>query len=152
MKGSSKRKFEVVEVGRVENDFLEEVPDDYHNKTSKMIVHDEFTDSLLGLEENSHIAVLCWLDRSDRKIQRVHPMADKSNPLTGVFSTRSPVRPNPISYTVCELLERDENVLHVNGLDMLNGTPVIDIKSYTTKYNIKFPRFPDWVPERDRNE
>ncbi|MFW6038331.1 MAG: tRNA (N6-threonylcarbamoyladenosine(37)-N6)-methyltransferase TrmO [Candidatus Saliniplasma sp.] len=152
MKESSKRKFEVVEVGKVENDFLEEVPDDYHDKTSKIIVRDEFTDSLLGIEENSHISVLCWLDRSDRSIQRVHPMADKSNPLTGVFSTRSPVRPNPISYTVCELIERVKNVLHVKGLDMLDATPVIDIKSYTTKYNIESPCFPDWVPERDRSE
>lgn len=152
MKESSKRKFEVVEVGKVENDFLEEVPDDYHDKTSKIIIGDEFTDSLLGIEENSHISVLCWLDRSDRSIQRVHPMADKSNPLTGVFSTRSPVRPNPISYTVCELIERVKNVLHVKGLDMLDATPVIDIKSYTTKYNIESPCFPDWVPERDRSE
>ncbi len=149
MKGSSKRKFEVIEVGWVENDFLEEVPDDYNDKTSKIIVCYEFAESLLGLEDNSHIAILCWLDRSDRTIQRVHPMADKSNPLTGVFGTRSPVRPNPISYTVCELLERDENVLQVKGLDMLNDTPVIDIKAYTTKYRIESPRFPEWVPERD---
>ncbi|MFW6142235.1 MAG: tRNA (N6-threonylcarbamoyladenosine(37)-N6)-methyltransferase TrmO [Candidatus Saliniplasma sp.] len=148
----SKRKFEVVEVGKVENDFLEEVPDDYHDRISKIIVRKDFTDSLLGIEENSHISVLCWLDKSDRSIQKVHPMADKSNPLTGVFSTRSPVRPNPISYTVCELLERDENVLQVKGLDMLDGTPVIDIKSYTIKYDIESPRFPDWAPERDRSE
>ena len=73
-------------------------------------------------------------------------MADDSNPLTGVFATRAPVRPNPISCTVCELVDRKENILRVKGLDALNETPVIDIKSYK-RYEIDEPEFPDWAPE-----
>ncbi|MEF8831900.1 MAG: tRNA (N6-threonylcarbamoyladenosine(37)-N6)-methyltransferase TrmO [Candidatus Thermoplasmatota archaeon] len=138
--------FELIEIGRVKNDYSEEIPEDYQENTSKVKIHRKYEDALLGIEENSHISVMCWFDRSDRDIKRVHPMADDSNPLTGVFATRAPVRPNPISYTVCELMDREENTLRVKGLDALNGTPVIDIKSYK-RYEIEEPKYPDWAPE-----
>jgi len=139
-------KFELIEIGRVKNDHLEQIPDDYREEISKVKIHKKYEDALLGIEENSHISVMCWFDRSDRDIQRVHPMADDSNPLTGVFATRAPVRPNPISYTVCELVDREGNNLWVKGLDALNETPVIDIKSYK-RYEIEDPKFPNWAPE-----
>lgn len=135
-----------MEIGRVKNDYLEEIPDDYKENLSKIEVYERYEDALLGIEKNSHISVLCWFDRSAKDIQRVHPMADESNPLTGVFATRAPVRPNPISYTVCELVNREGNTLQVKGLDALNETPVIDIKSYK-RYEIEELEFPDWVPE-----
>ncbi|MFW5945774.1 MAG: tRNA (N6-threonylcarbamoyladenosine(37)-N6)-methyltransferase TrmO [Candidatus Natronoplasma sp.] len=140
------KKFELIEIGRVKNDFLGQIPDNHKDEISKIEIHRRYEDALLGIEENSHISVLCWFDRSDRDIQRVHPMADDSNPLTGVFATRAPVRPNPISYTVCELMDREENILRVKGLDALNETPVIDIKSYK-RYEIEGLEFPDWAPE-----
>lgn len=138
--------FELIEIGRVKNEYLEQIPDDYEENLSEIEVYKNYEDALLGIEENSHISVLCWFDRSDRDIQRVYPMADDSNPLTGVFATRAPVRPNPISYTVCELLSRERNILQVKGLDALNETPVIDIKSYK-RYEIDELEFPDWAPE-----
>ena len=72
--------------------------------------------------------MLFWLDRADRTILRVHPRGDTSKPKRGIFSTRSPVRPNPIA--VSELLVEDihDNILTVRGLDILDSTPVIDIK------------------------
>ncbi|MBS3781324.1 MAG: tRNA (N6-threonylcarbamoyladenosine(37)-N6)-methyltransferase TrmO [Candidatus Thermoplasmatota archaeon] len=146
MGSGKRRRFELVEIGRVKNDYLEEIPDDYKENLSKIEVYERYEDALLGIEKNSHISVLCWFDRSAKDIQRVHPMADESNPLTGVFATRAPVRPNPISYTVCELVNREGNTLQVKGLDALNETPVIDIKSYK-RYEIEELEFPDWVPE-----
>lgn len=138
--------FELIEIGKVKNDYSEEIPDDYEEDLSKIEVHKRYEDALLGIEKNSHISVMCWFDRSDREIQRVHPMGDNSNPLTGVFATRAPVRPNPIGYTVCELVNREGNTLRVKGLDALNETPVIDIKSYK-RYEIEEPQFPDWLLE-----
>ncbi len=138
--------FELIEIGKVKNDYSEEIPEDYEEKISKIEVHRRYEESLLGIEENSHISVMCWFNRSDRDIQRVHPMDDGSNPMTGVFATRAPVRPNPIGYTVCELVDREGNILQVKGLDALNETPVIDIKSYK-RYEIENPEFPDWAPE-----
>ena len=66
-----------------------------------------FKEALLGLDEFSHVQVYFWFDRNDspdkRATLRVHPRRDKANPLTGVFATRSPRRPNPIGYSVCKI-------------------------------------------------
>ena len=72
--------------------------------------------------------MLFWLDRADRSVLRIHPRGDKSKPKRGFFSTRSPLRPNPVA--VSELLVQDinKNILTVKGLDILDSTPVIDIK------------------------
>ncbi len=139
-------KLELKEVGIIRNDFVEEVPEDYKKKISFIEIFEDYIPSLKGIEKNSHISVFFWLDRSERDIQQVHPMGDRDNPLTGVFATRAPVRPNPIGETICELLERDGNKLVVKGLDALNDTPVIDIKVYK-QYDIEDPEYPDWAPE-----
>ncbi|MEF8874406.1 MAG: tRNA (N6-threonylcarbamoyladenosine(37)-N6)-methyltransferase TrmO [Candidatus Thermoplasmatota archaeon] len=143
------RTYEVKEIGTVRNDYLEEIPEDYKNRSSMIEVFEEYTPSLKGIEDNSHVAVFFWLDRSDRGVQQVHPMADEENPLTGVFATRAPVRPNPIGETICELKRREGNKLHVIGLDALDNTPVIDIKPFTDKYKVNGVKYPGWAPRRD---
>ena len=95
-------------------------------------VYTEYTEALDGIEKLTHINVLYWMHRlteNDRGKLEVHPRGDMDRPLTGVFATRSPVRPNPIGLTRVELLKREGNVLFVKGLDALDGSPVIDIKS-----------------------
>jgi len=89
----------------------------------------EFSEGLEGIRRGDTIVVLFWLDRADRTILRVHPRGDKTKPKRGIFSTRSPVRPNPIA--VSELLVEDikDNLLKVRGLDILDSTPIIDIKN-----------------------
>ncbi|MFO7990881.1 MAG: tRNA (N6-threonylcarbamoyladenosine(37)-N6)-methyltransferase TrmO [Thermoplasmata archaeon] len=149
MEGSELERYEVKPIGRAENDYENEIPDDYKDRVTKIVIYEEYGDALLGIEEHSHIVILSWFHESDRTIHRVHPMADMDNPLTGVFATRSPVRPNPIAITVCELVDMEENILHVKGLDVYNNTPIVDIKSYTTKYKIEGPKYPDWVPDRE---
>jgi tRNA-Thr(GGU) m(6)t(6)A37 methyltransferase TsaA len=73
--------------------------------------------------------VLTWLDRARRDVVRVHPRGDASRPEQGVFSTRSPDRPNPIGLHRVEVLDlEDERWLTVRGLEAIDGTPVIDIK------------------------
>ena len=92
-------------------------------------IYPQFLAGLEGINKGDTIVVLFWLDRADRTVLRVHPRGDKSRPKRGVFSTRSPVRPNPIA--VSELLVEDihDNMLTVRGLDILDSTPVIDIKN-----------------------
>lgn len=89
----------------------------------------EFHEGLQGIRKGDTIVVLFWLDRADRTTLRVHPRGDIYKPKRGVFSTRSPLRPNPIA--VSELLVEDinDNILTVRGLDILDSTPVIDIKN-----------------------
>jgi tRNA-Thr(GGU) m(6)t(6)A37 methyltransferase TsaA len=72
--------------------------------------------------------VLTWLDRARRDVLTTHPRNDLSRPLTGVFSTRSPDRPNPIGLHPVTITAIDGNRLRVRGLEAIDGTPVIDIK------------------------
>jgi tRNA (adenine37-N6)-methyltransferase len=93
-----------------------------------------FREALLGMEGFSHIIVLYWFDRNDtpekRDTLRVHPRADKNNPLTGVFATRSPRRPNLIGLSVCKIKSVEQGRILVDTIDALDQTPVVDIKPY----------------------
>ena len=102
--------------------------------TAELVVDGDLDGILEGIEDFSHLLVLCWahLISPERKsITRVHPMGREDLPLLGIFSTHSPARPNPILATVVRLVERKGNVLKVEGLDAIDGTPVIDIKPFT---------------------
>ena len=88
-------------------------------------------DVVEGLEDirpGDRVIVLTWLDRARRDVLRTHPRDDLANPEVGVFSTRSPDRPNPIGLHVVEVLSRDGGQLQVRDLEALDGTPVIDLK------------------------
>ena len=76
----------------------------------------------------TEILVLTWLDRASRDVLVVHPRGDPGNPLTGVFSTRSPDRPNPIGLHRVQVLAIDGTRMRVRNLEALDGTPVLDIK------------------------
>jgi tRNA (adenine37-N6)-methyltransferase len=89
----------------------------------------QFEPGLDDIEGFSHLFVLWEFDRADGYDLVAHPPADSGRP-HGVFSTRSPRRPNPIGLTVVELLGREGASLRVRGVDMLDGTPVLDIKPY----------------------
>jgi tRNA-Thr(GGU) m(6)t(6)A37 methyltransferase TsaA len=80
------------------------------------------------LEVGSHVIVLTWLDRAERDTLAVHPRGDRSRPPTGVFSTRSQDRPNPIGLHTVEILGIEDTRIRVRNLEALDGTPVIDLK------------------------
>jgi tRNA-Thr(GGU) m(6)t(6)A37 methyltransferase TsaA len=101
-----------------------------------------------GLDDFSHIIVLFWMHRShawNKSMSKTHPQRRQDLPLVGVFTTRSPVRPNPLGIAVVQLLERRGNVLKVMGLDAINGTPVVDIKAYFPSDAVTQSRVPNWV-------
>jgi tRNA-Thr(GGU) m(6)t(6)A37 methyltransferase TsaA len=89
------------------------------------------------LRTGDRVVVLTWLDRARRDTLVVHPRDDPAAPLTGVFSTRSADRPNPIGLHPVEVLAVDGTTVHVRGLEALDGTPILDLK-------------PDLRPARDR--
>ena len=111
-------------------------------------IRDEFTDGLLGLDGFSHIFVLYWFHQNDtpqkRQTLQVHPRKDPSNPLTGVFATHSPQRPNLIGLTLCRILSIGNNKIEVEEIDAVDGSPVIDIKCYIPG-SVSDVRLPDWV-------
>ncbi|MHA1273768.1 MAG: tRNA (N6-threonylcarbamoyladenosine(37)-N6)-methyltransferase TrmO [Promethearchaeota archaeon] len=105
---------------------------------SKIIINEEFSDCLEGIEDFSHIIVFFWAHKvpdNGRQIKKVHPAGLKQMPIKGIFATRSPVRPNPICKTTVKLIERKDTTLIVEGLDAIDNTPVIDIKPHVPFYD-----------------
>ena len=84
--------------------------------------------ALEGVTVDEDALLLTWLDRADRDVLRVHPRGDPDRPIAGVFATRSPHRPNPIGLHRVRVLEIDGGRLRVADLEVLDGTPVLDIK------------------------
>jgi tRNA-Thr(GGU) m(6)t(6)A37 methyltransferase TsaA len=106
---------------------------DWGGIDSEIVVNSRLTEALDRLEEFSHIIVLYWMHQvahNDELSLKVHPRGNPELPLVGLFATRSPNRPNPIGKATVRLLERQGNILKVEGLDAIDGTPVIDIKPY----------------------
>ena len=99
-----------------------------HDVEGTLNILPEFAPGLADIEGFSHLIVLWEFDRSEGFDLVAHPPSD--NRPHGVFATRSPLRPNPIALTTVELLRRKGAVLHVRGVDMLDGTPILDIKPY----------------------
>lgn len=91
-------------------------------------VHGWASEALEGLAGGDEIVVITWLHRADRDVLRVHPRDDPRSPLTGVFATRSPDRPNPLGLHAVTVREIDGNRLRVGPIEAIDGTPVVDIK------------------------
>jgi len=99
-----------------------------HEADGVLEIHPEFEGGLFDIEGFSHLFVLWVFDRAEGfELVGRPPIDDQPH---GVFATRSPRRPNPIGLTVVELLRRDGRFLHVRGVDMLDGTPILDLKPY----------------------
>ena len=83
---------------------------------------------LLGITPGDELILLTWLHLAERDVLQVHPRGDLNRPLTGVFATRSPDRPNPIGLHHVSVLEVAEQKLKVTPLEAIDGTPIVDIK------------------------
>lgn len=115
----------------------------------------EYEEALDGLEEYSHIFVISFLHKippEGRSVLKVRPkrllrmgLREEEVPLVGVFASDSPARPNPLGLTLVRLLEREGRILKVEGLDLFNGTPVIDIKPYKPDYRAEEYTCPTWA-------
>jgi tRNA-Thr(GGU) m(6)t(6)A37 methyltransferase TsaA len=88
----------------------------------------DVVEALDGITPGDRVIVLTWLDRASRDVLRVHPRGDLANPEQGVFSTRSPDRPNPIGLHEVEVVAIESARVHVRPLEALDGTPVVDVK------------------------
>lgn len=97
-----------------------------------IVLDKKYQPGLLGIDRKKEIWVIWWFDRNDnpedRAVLQVHPRADQKNPLTGVFATRSPVRPNLIALSRCKIIAVKGNVIEIDEIDAFPGTPVLDIK------------------------
>lgn len=121
----------------------------YAQQEAELHINPQLEELLDGIEDYSHLMVLYWphlLDPAFKQQRKIHPMGRSELPLYGVFATRTPGRPNPVLVTVVKLLERKGNVLRVQGLEAVDGSPIIDIKphsgrSYLAEGEITVPQW-----------
>ena len=104
----------------------------------------EYAPGLAGIELSSHVIVLGWLDQTRREVQRDITNGSGEGPLRGSFATRVPTRPNPIALTIVRLAGRDGSTLQVEGLDLIDGTPVLDVKPYIPGQDCVFSATRGW--------
>lgn len=127
--GNAQEKIEFTPIGYVENDYLEpEYKEEVYQKVSKIVLREDLADGLYRVEELEKLYILFYFSRSEG-YKLIHRRRYDGE-MSGVFASRSPYRPNGIGLTIVELLKVEGNVLHVKGLDAINGTPVLDIKPY----------------------
>ena len=119
---TQEKSFKVFPIGKVVKE----------NGRSFIVLDKQYQAGLKGLEDHSYVHVVYWFDRNDtpekRAILEVHPRADKANPLTGVFATHSPFRPNLIAISRCDIISIKENVIEIKDIDAFDGSPVLDLK------------------------
>jgi tRNA-Thr(GGU) m(6)t(6)A37 methyltransferase TsaA len=113
----------------------------------------QYQDGLLGLDGFSHMWVLWWFDRNDnpqkRAVLKVHPRGDPMNPLTGVFATRSPARPNLIAMTLCKIKSIHRCTIRVEDIDAFDNTPVLDLKPYIPRSDrVGKATVPSWISRK----
>ena len=121
------------------------------NESAHIVIDASYRDAISGLEGFSHIQIFWWFHENDTPDQRatlqVHPRKDKNNPLTGVFATHSPTRPNLIAMSTCRVLAIRDGVIKVEKIDAWNGSPVLDIKPHIPVESLKNAeiRLPAWA-------
>ena len=120
------------------------------NKNVRIEVFEEYRDALLRLDDFSHITVCYWFHENDtpekRKTMQVHPRKNTQNPLSGVFATHSPLRPNLIAISICKILSIKGTTIFIEKIDAIDGSPVIDIKCFIPSRELASDiKVPDWV-------
>jgi tRNA-Thr(GGU) m(6)t(6)A37 methyltransferase TsaA len=124
--------FEIKPIGRVESPLTDPASapkqGDEGAPDAWLVFEPEVLEGLDGIRAGDEIIVLTWLDRARRDVLRVHPRGDVSRAQQGVFTTRSPHRPNPIGLHRVEVASMDGGRVRVRNLEAVNGTPIVDVK------------------------
>ena len=134
-------------IGTVRSPIKERQRGNIEGVIAEINIDDNFAEGLDNIDEFSHLIIIYYLHQSRRPFPlKVRPKWRTEPAPVGVFSSRSPDRPNPLAKTVVKLLERRGNVLKVQGLDAIDGTPVIDIKPYLPDIDsVPDARVPRWI-------
>jgi tRNA-Thr(GGU) m(6)t(6)A37 methyltransferase TsaA len=124
--------YEVRPVARIESPLTDRATapkqGDEGAPTTRVVFAPEFHRAAADLHPGDRLVLLTWLHEADREVQAVHPRGDPDRPREGVFSTRSPDRPNPIGLHPVTVTAVEDGTLTVTGLEAIDGTPVLDVK------------------------
>ena len=126
-------RYDVSPIGRVESPLTDAASAprqaDEGAPEAWLVFEPAVAEGLRGIRPGDEVLLLTWLDRARRDVLTVHPRGDSTRPLAGVFSTRSPHRPNPIGLHRVEITRVDGVRMRVRHLEVLDGTPIIDVKA-----------------------
>ncbi len=111
-------------------------------------IHPEFAEGLKDIENLSHIHLLYVFHQSSGYALKVKPFLDDRE--HGIFTTRYPYRPNPIGISTVRLLSRQDNTLIIEGVDVLDGTPLLDIKPYVPDFDLRTEVRAGWYETRSK--
>jgi tRNA-Thr(GGU) m(6)t(6)A37 methyltransferase TsaA len=118
----------------------------FSQSIGQAILHPEFADGLVSLDLFSHIYLIYWNHKASSPSLLVTPYMDKRE--HGIFATRAPSRPNPLGVSVVELVEIINGTIVFRGADMLDGTPLLDIKPYVPDFDCRATASKGWLEER----
>lgn len=140
---------EIFDIGFVRSNENEKKDAEWGKNEAEFVIHDTYKDGLKGLSDFSHVIVLYYLDKANFQIEnhlQRRPQNREDMPKVGIFSQRCKDRPNQIGVTSVKLLKVTDTSVFVQGLDAIDGTPVIDIKPYYPQYDSKSnATVPEWV-------
>jgi len=133
-------------LGKAKNSVTKPTLPGWKDVITKIVIDKKYAKGLDRIEDYSHIIVVYWMGQEKECHLKHHPQAREDISFVGIFACRCPQRPNRIAISTVELVGRKDNVLTVKGLDIVNDTPILDIKPYTPQYDkVDKPKVPDWV-------
>lgn len=133
-------------LGKAKNSITKPMLPGWKDVVTDIAIDKNYADGLDGIEDYSHLIVVYWMDKEKECHLKHYPQGRSDIPFVGIFACRCPQRPNRIAVSTVELLSRKGNIIKVKGLDILDGTPILDIKPYTPRYDsVKKARIPSWV-------
>lgn len=133
-------------LGKAKNSVAKPMLPGWKDIVTEIVIDKAYTDGLDGIEDYSHVIVVYWMGKEKECHLKHHPQGRKDIPFIGIFACRCPQRPNRIAISTVELLARKGNKIKVKGLDIVSGTPILDIKPYTPQYDkVGKAKVPNWV-------
>lgn len=144
--------FSLCSIGIIHSPFTEKSNTPIQSTLSQAIglveVEPEYAEGLLDIEGFSHLILLYIFHQSSSVLLRVKPFLDDQE--HGLFATRYPCRPNPLGLSIVRLLSRQENKLTIGGVDVLDGTPLLDIKPYVPDFDLQTGVKAGWYEHRSK--
>ncbi len=133
-------------IGKAKNTSKKPALAGWKNLITEIVLDKRYAKGLDGIEDYSHVIIVYWMGQEKECHLKHHPQGRKDVPYGGIFACRCPQRPNRIAISTVKLLSRKRNTVKVRGLDILNGTPILDIKPYTPHYDrVNNAKVPAWV-------
>jgi len=139
-------RIQLTPIGKAKNTAKKPALTGWKNLITEIVLGKRYAKGLDGIEDYSHVIIVYWMRQEKECHLKHHPQGRRDVPYGGIFACRCPQRPNRIAISTVKLVSRKGRRLLVKGLDILNGTPILDIKPYWPQYDrVAKAKTPAWV-------